>query len=103
MEFSIESLLNIVPPRDVYEKSKRFSASGLGSCLRKQLLYAHGIKLKETPDDLRKLEICSIVHEAVQKWVSETFEGVHVEVPISDEQLHIGGRIDILIEDNNNE
>jgi hypothetical protein len=95
----INELLDIVPVKEPYHQRSRWSASSLGKCKRMQLLSAHGIRLKEAPDRQRVFAMCSSIHVEAQKWIKSAYENAEIELPVSDQELLIGGRIDVLIID----
>lgn len=98
----IEKITNLAPPDDDYVSSSRWSASGLGHCKRIQLLKAFGIRPKETPQRRRVLSMCNSIHVDVQNWFTQTFgeQNVECELTVSDPEIYLGGRLDVLIHNN---
>lgn len=96
----LKEIKNLSPVSEEYKQSSRWSASGLGHCKRIQLLKAHGVRLPETPQRERVLSICNAIHADVQEWFKKKFPYVECELTVNDPALHLGGRLDILIHNN---
>lgn len=99
----IEELINLCPEDDDnYVKSNKWSASSLGRCYRIQLLEALGFRIRVSDDDKRKFAIANSIHDTIEDMLVRKYQNrytIDKEVPMSNSELGIGGRADIVLHD----
>lgn len=99
----IDELVNLCPEdNDSYVKNNKWSASSLGRCYRIQLLEAIGYRIRVSNDDLRKFAIANSIHDTIEDMLIKRYcekYTIDKEVPMSNTDLSIGGRADIVLHD----
>lgn len=99
----ISDLVNLCPEDDdSYVKSNKWSASSLGRCYRIQLLEALGFRIRVSDNDKRKFAIANSIHDAIEDMLIQKYQDrytIDKEVSMSNSELSIGGRADIVLHD----
>jgi len=92
-----DRLLSLHPHEDQSWPKSLWRASGLGYCMRQQLMAATGMAYPIDTSLARKFAIRTGAHEVVQSWMVKEFGDVMLEHYIEDKDRHVGGHSDAIL------
>ena len=93
----LRKLLEIEVNDEHKDRASIWRASSLGKCKRIQILEALGFREINDPQRKLVMKMGSAIHEIVQEMLSQSFPAAKFEIPLNNDEINIGGTVDVII------